>query len=52
MQTRDYIYIGTKTTISTIKCKVVRHIDWDGFINNFMKDIHIIEIKLKKYKGY
>ena len=28
-----------------IKCKVVGHIYWNGFINNFMKEIHIIEIK-------
>ena len=27
-------------------CKVVGHIYWNGFINNFMKEIHIIEIQL------
>ena len=31
-----------KTIISIIKSKIV---DWNGFINNFMKGIHIIEIK-------
>ena len=34
-----------KATISIITCKVVGHIYWNGFINNFMKEIHIIEIK-------
>ena len=29
------------------ECKVIRNIDWDGFINDFMKEIHIIEIKPK-----
>ena len=31
-----------KTTISIIKSKIVGHIDWNVFINNFMKNIHII----------
>ena len=34
-----------KTTISIMKCKIVGPIYWNGFINNFMKEIHIIEIK-------
>ena len=34
-----------KATISIITCKVVGHIHWNGFINNFMKEIHIIENK-------
>ena len=37
---------SAKTTIPTVECKVIRNIDWDGFINDFMKEIHIIEIKL------
>ena len=38
---------SAKTTIPTVECKVIRNIDWDGFINDFMKEIHIIEIKPK-----
>ena len=34
-----------KTTISEIKSKIFGQIDRNGFINNFMKEIHIIEIK-------
>ena len=37
-----------KTTIPTVECKVIGNIDWDGFINDFMKEIHIIEIKPKE----
>ena len=32
-------------------CRVIGNIDWDGFINNFMKKIHIIEINPKGYNG-
>ena len=32
---------SAKTTIPTVECKVIRNIDWDGFINDFMKEIHI-----------
>ena len=35
-----------KMTVSIMKSKIViGHIDWNGFINNFKKEIHIIEIK-------
>ena len=40
---------SAKTTIPTVECKVIGNIDWDGFINNFMKEIHIIEIKPKSF---
>ena len=45
---------NAKATISIITCKVVGHIYWNGFINNFMKEIHIIEIEpteLGKYNN-
>ena len=29
------------------ECKVIGNIDWNGFINDFMKEMHIIEIKPK-----
>ena len=29
----------------TVECKVIGNIDWNGFINDFMKEIHIIEVK-------
>ena len=32
-------------SITNTTCKVVGHIYWNSFINNFMKEIHIIEIK-------
>ena len=38
---------SAKANIPTVECKVIRNIDWDGFINDFMKEIHIIKIKLK-----
>ena len=38
---------SAKTTTPTVECKVIRNIDWDGFINDFMENIHIIEIKPK-----
>ena len=38
---------SANTTISTVECKVIWNIDWDGIINDFMKEIHIIEIKPK-----
>ena len=28
-----------------VEFNVIGNIDWDGFINYFMKEIHIIEIK-------
>ena len=36
---------SVKTTITTVECKVIRNADWDGLINDFMKEIHIIEIE-------
>ena len=39
---------SAKTTIPIVECKVIGNIDWDGFRNNFMKEIHIIEIKPKR----
>ena len=40
---------SAKTTIPTVECKLIWNIEWDrdGFINDFMKEIHIIEIKPK-----
>ena len=38
---------SAKTTISTVECKVIGNIDWNGFINNLMENIHIIKIKPK-----
>ena len=35
---------SAKTTIPTVECKVIGNIDWDGFINYFMKEIHIIDL--------
>ena len=34
----------TKTTIPTVECEVIGNIDWNCFIHDFMKEIHIIEI--------
>ena len=31
-----------KTCFSTLKFKVIGHNDWDGFIDDFMKAIHMI----------
>ena len=44
--TNERLSSTAKATISIITCKVVGHIYWNGLINNFMKEIHIIEIKL------
>ena len=30
--------------VSAVWCKVIGKIDWNGFINDFMKNIDIIEI--------
>ena len=38
---------SAKTTIPTVEYKVIGNIDWNCFINDFIKVIHIIEIKLK-----
>ena len=41
---------SAKTTIPTVECKVIRNIDHgmeDGFINDFIKEIYIIEYKPK-----
>ena len=35
----------TETTISAVKCKIIRHCDKNDFIYNFMKNIHIVEHK-------
>ena len=35
----------TDTTISAAKCKIIRHCDRNGFIYNFIKNIHIVEHK-------
>ena len=32
---------SAKTTIPTVECKVIGNIDRNGFINDFMKEIHI-----------
>ena len=39
--------ISAKMTTPTVECKVTRNINWDGFINDFMENIHIIKIKPK-----
>ena len=33
----------TETTISAVKCKIIRHCDRNDFIYNLMKKIHIVE---------
>ena len=38
---------SAKTTTPSVECEVIRNIDWDGFINDFMENIHIIKIKPK-----
>ena len=43
---------AAKTTIPTVECKVIGHIDWNGFIADFMKAIHIIEIKPEGLGSY
>ena len=35
----------TETTISAVKCKIIRHCDRNDFIYNLMKNIHIVEHK-------
>ena len=52
IQKRDHLFEYGEGDFSTINCKVVGHIDWNGFINNFMKETHIIEIKhnIEKWK--
>ena len=35
----------TETTISAVKCKIIRHCDRNDFIYNFIKKIRIIEHK-------
>ena len=34
-----------ETTISAVKCKIIRHCDRNDFINNFMKKINVVEHK-------
>ena len=34
-----------ETTISAVKCKIIRHCDRNDFIYNLMKKIHIVEHK-------
>ena len=34
-----------ETTISAVKCKIIRHSDKNDFIYNLMKKIHIVEHK-------
>ena len=34
---------SAKTTIPIVECKVIGNIDWNGFIHDFMKEIHIIK---------
>ena len=45
---REIVKVSSaKTTIPTVEWKVIGFIDWDGFLNDFMKEIHTIEIKPK-----
>ena len=39
------VHCTTETTISAVKCKIIRHCDKNDFIYNFMKNIHIVEHK-------
>ena len=41
---------SAKTTIPTVGCKVIGNIDWDGFINNFMRFISL-KLNLKDKGG-
>ena len=43
---------SAKTTIPTVECEVIGNIDWNCFIHDFMKEIHIIEIKPKEREVY
>ena len=36
---------SAKTTIPTVERKVIGNIDWNGFINDFMKEIYIKKIR-------
>ena len=38
---------SAKTTIPTVECEVIGNIDRNCYIHDFMKEIHIIEIKPK-----
>ena len=35
----------------TVECNVIGNIDWNGFIHDLMKDIHIIAFAIKP-EGY
>ena len=42
---------SAKTTIPTVECEVIGNIEWNCFIHDFMKEIHIIEKLNRKDKG-
>ena len=42
IQTRDCLGDFGEDDSPTVECKVIGNIDWNGFINDFMKEIHII----------
>ena len=52
IQTRDCLGEFGEYDYTTVEYKVIWNIDWNGFKNDFMKEIHIIEIQQTSIRMY